>query len=97
MKWIGVVNERIGGLPKAGIFSRNQFVVCVSLCFRVRKRVCKALVWIGVRLKLDGACGGVARVMVKNWIYTIIYLMQRKIPALPRGGLKQSIHARKYW
>jgi hypothetical protein len=54
-------------------------------------------VWIGVRLKLDGACGGVARVMVKNWIYTIIYLMQRKIPALPRGGLKQSIHAIKYW
>ena len=72
-------------------------VVCVGLCLRVRKRVCKVWVWIGVRLKLDGACGGVARVMVKNWIYTIIYLMQRKIPALPRGGLKQSIHARKYW
>jgi hypothetical protein len=61
---------------------------------RVRKR--NVLKWVGVVLKVSGAYVGIAGVVVKYWVFTIINLVQRKIPALPRGGLKQSVHARKH-
>jgi hypothetical protein len=47
-------------------------------------------------LKVSGAYVGIVGVVVKYWVFTIINLVQRKIPALPRGGLEQSVHAGKH-